>query len=101
MLTYKYLYLLPQIINWRVCLKFPEEPKISDEARDLICRLLCDVESRLGTRGAEEIKVRLVKRICKYALRFPCFSALRSLKFVFVIVSDSSVVQWHPMGQTV
>ena len=60
MLTYKDLYLHPQIINWRVCLKFPEEPKISDEARDLICRLLCDVESRLGTRGAEEIKVRLL-----------------------------------------
>lgn len=60
MLTYKDLYLLPQVINWRVCLKFPEEPKISDEARDLICRLLCDVDSRLGTRGAEEIKVRLL-----------------------------------------
>ncbi|XP_010452996.1 PREDICTED: serine/threonine-protein kinase tricorner-like [Camelina sativa] len=45
-----------KIINWRVCLKFPEEPKISDEARDLICRLLCDVESRLGTRGVEEIR---------------------------------------------
>ncbi|XP_035843000.1 serine/threonine-protein kinase 38-like [Helianthus annuus] len=38
------------------CLKFPEEPKISNEARDLICHLLCDVESRLGTRGVEEIK---------------------------------------------
>uniref|UniRef100_M4FH93 non-specific serine/threonine protein kinase n=1 Tax=Brassica campestris TaxID=3711 RepID=M4FH93_BRACM len=48
-----------KVINWRVCLKFPEEPKISDEARDLICRLLCDVDSRLGTRGAEEIKTHL------------------------------------------
>lgn len=46
-----------QIINWRTCLKFPEEPKISNEARDLICRLLCDVNTRLGTRGVEEIKV--------------------------------------------
>ncbi|XP_043709802.1 serine/threonine-protein kinase tricornered-like isoform X2 [Telopea speciosissima] len=45
-----------KIINWRTCLKFPEEPKISEEARDLICRLLCDVDSRLGTRGVEEIK---------------------------------------------
>ncbi|KAG6400296.1 hypothetical protein SASPL_137122 [Salvia splendens] len=46
-----------KIINWRTCLKFPEEPKISDEARDLICRLLCDVEKRLGTRGGvDEIK---------------------------------------------
>lgn len=46
-----------KIINWRTCLKFPEEPKISNEARDLICHLLCDVESRLGTGGVEEIKV--------------------------------------------
>ncbi|KAI3465351.1 hypothetical protein Pfo_022014 [Paulownia fortunei] len=47
---------LYQIINWKTCLKFPEEPKISDEARDLICHLLCDVDKRLGTRGVEEIK---------------------------------------------
>lgn len=46
-----------QIINWKTCLKLPEEPKISNEAKDLICHLLCDVETRLGTRGVEEIKV--------------------------------------------
>ncbi|KAL8513899.1 hypothetical protein ACS0TY_013136 [Phlomoides rotata] len=45
-----------KIINWKACLKFPEEQKISDEARDLICHLLCDVDKRLGTRGVEEIK---------------------------------------------
>ncbi|KAI4316700.1 hypothetical protein L6164_024655 [Bauhinia variegata] len=45
-----------KIINWKTCLKFPEEPKISVEAKDLICRFLCDVETRLGTRGVEEIK---------------------------------------------
>ncbi|KAL0432499.1 UNVERIFIED_CONTAM: Serine/threonine-protein kinase-like [Sesamum latifolium] len=44
------------IINWKACLKFPEEPKISDEAKDLISHLLCDVDKRLGTRGVEEIK---------------------------------------------
>jgi len=48
---------LPQIINWKACLKFPDEPKISEEAKDLICHLLCDVETRLGTGGVEEIKV--------------------------------------------
>ena len=48
---------LYQIINWKTCLKLPEEPKISDEAKDLICHLLCDVETRLGTGGVEEIKV--------------------------------------------
>ncbi|KAK4768631.1 hypothetical protein SAY87_003772 [Trapa incisa] len=45
-----------KIINWKICLKFPEEVKISLEAKDLICRLLCDVETRLGTGGVEEIK---------------------------------------------
>ncbi|KAB2076137.1 hypothetical protein ES319_A06G020800v1 [Gossypium barbadense] len=45
-----------KIVNWRTCLKFPEEPKISPEAKDLICHLLCDVETRLGTRGVEELK---------------------------------------------
>ncbi|EOY14449.1 hypothetical protein QUC31_000043 [Theobroma cacao] len=45
-----------KIINWRTCLKFPDEPKITDEAKDLICHLLCDVETRLGTRGVEELK---------------------------------------------
>ncbi|KAJ8763289.1 hypothetical protein K2173_026190 [Erythroxylum novogranatense] len=45
-----------KIINWKTCLKFPEEPKLSYEAKDLISRLLCDVESRLGTRGVQELK---------------------------------------------
>ncbi|KAJ6335202.1 hypothetical protein OIU78_011939 [Salix suchowensis] len=45
-----------KIINWRTCLKFPEEPKISSVAKDLICHLLCDFETRLGTRGVEELK---------------------------------------------
>ncbi|KAL8166020.1 hypothetical protein V2J09_007519 [Rumex salicifolius] len=44
------------ILNWKTCMKFPEEPKISDEAKDLICQLLCNVEKRLGTQGAQEIK---------------------------------------------
>ncbi|THG21444.1 hypothetical protein TEA_001062 [Camellia sinensis var. sinensis] len=49
-----------KIINWKACLKFPEEPKISDEAKDLICHLLCDVETRLGTNGVEAIKAHLL-----------------------------------------
>ncbi|GBG64201.1 hypothetical protein CBR_g40901 [Chara braunii] len=44
------------IVNWRQHLKFPEEAALSPEARDLISRLLCDVEHRLGTRGTDEIK---------------------------------------------
>jgi len=46
-----------QIVNWRNHLKFPEEAKLSPEAKDLISKLLCNVEQRLGTRGAHEIKV--------------------------------------------
>jgi hypothetical protein len=46
-----------QIVNWRNNLKFPEEAKLSPEAKDIISRLLCDVEHRLGTRGVTEIKV--------------------------------------------
>ncbi|KAK9135996.1 hypothetical protein Syun_015326 [Stephania yunnanensis] len=45
-----------KIINWKTCLKFPEEPKISDDAKDLICRLLCNVETRIGTRCVDDIK---------------------------------------------
>ncbi|CAF2250872.1 unnamed protein product [Brassica napus] len=45
-----------KIVNWRNYLKFPEEAKLSPEAKDLICRLLCNVEQRLGTKGADEIK---------------------------------------------
>ncbi|VVA95054.1 unnamed protein product [Arabis nemorensis] len=45
-----------KIVNWRNYLKFPEEVRLSQEAKDLICRLLCNVEQRLGTKGAYEIK---------------------------------------------
>ncbi|KAF3786160.1 Serine/threonine-protein kinase, partial [Nymphaea thermarum] len=45
-----------KIVNWRTHLKFPEEAKLSAEAKDLISKLLCNVEQRLGTKGAHEIK---------------------------------------------
>ncbi|KAE8667987.1 Calcium-binding EF-hand family protein isoform 1 [Hibiscus syriacus] len=45
-----------KIVNWRTHLKFPEEAKLSLEAKDLISKLLCNVEQRLGTKGANEIK---------------------------------------------
>lgn len=44
-------------MNWRTHLKFPEEAKLSPEAKDLISKLLCNVDQRLGTKGADEIKV--------------------------------------------
>ncbi|KAK1286145.1 Serine/threonine-protein kinase AtPK1/AtPK6 [Acorus calamus] len=45
-----------KIVHWRNHLKFPEEARLTPEAKDLICRLLCDVEHRLGTGGAVQIK---------------------------------------------
>ncbi|KAL8117931.1 hypothetical protein AgCh_015718 [Apium graveolens] len=45
-----------KIVNWRTHLKFPEEATLSPEAKDLICKFLCNVERRLGTKGAYEIK---------------------------------------------
>ncbi|XP_039165007.1 serine/threonine-protein kinase tricornered [Eucalyptus grandis] len=45
-----------KIVNWRNQLKFPEDARLSPAAKDLICRLLCDAEHRLGSGGAEQIK---------------------------------------------
>ncbi|XP_062208626.1 uncharacterized protein LOC133910091 [Phragmites australis] len=45
-----------KIVHWRNHLKFPEDARLSHEARDLICRLLCDVDHRLGSAGADQIK---------------------------------------------
>ncbi|XP_062194881.1 uncharacterized protein LOC133898267 [Phragmites australis] len=45
-----------KIVHWRNHLKFPEDARLSNEARDLICRLLCDVDHRIGCAGADQIK---------------------------------------------
>ncbi|KAK3153920.1 hypothetical protein QOZ80_2BG0183280 [Eleusine coracana subsp. coracana] len=45
-----------KIVNWRTHLKFPEEARLTVDAKDLISKLLCNVDQRLGTKGAEEIK---------------------------------------------
>ncbi|SCV71888.1 BQ2448_4582 [Microbotryum intermedium] len=39
-----------QIQNWRTYLRFPSTPRISREAQDLITRLICEREDRLGSR---------------------------------------------------
>ncbi|XP_060671895.1 uncharacterized protein LOC132803285 [Ziziphus jujuba] len=44
------------IVNWRTHLKFPEKANLSSEAKYLITRLLCNVNQRLGSKGADEIK---------------------------------------------
>ena len=46
-----------KIVHWRQHLRFPADCSLSPHAKDLICRLLCDVPERLGTRGgAAEVK---------------------------------------------
>ncbi|XP_057422825.1 uncharacterized protein LOC130716833 [Lotus japonicus] len=45
-----------KIVNWRSYLKFPEEAMLSPKAKGLISRLLCNVNQRLGSKGADEIK---------------------------------------------
>lgn len=49
-----------KIVNWRLFLKYPEEIKISPAAHDLISRLMCDVDERLGTNGVQ------VWRLCNH-----------------------------------
>ncbi|KAK7336882.1 hypothetical protein VNO77_17433 [Canavalia gladiata] len=45
-----------KIVNWKSHLKFPEEARLSGDAKDLISKLLCNVNQRLGSNGADEIK---------------------------------------------
>lgn len=45
-----------KIMNWRESLIFPDDQPISREAEDLIRRLICEPENRLGRNGVEEIK---------------------------------------------
>ncbi|PKA59001.1 Serine/threonine-protein kinase [Apostasia shenzhenica] len=45
-----------KIVHWRNHLKFPEDARISSEVKDLICRLLCDVDHRIGSQGSDQIK---------------------------------------------
>ncbi|KAJ8439448.1 hypothetical protein Cgig2_021562 [Carnegiea gigantea] len=48
-----------KIVYWKNHLDFPEEADLSPEATDLISKLLCDVDHRIGTNGADEIKANV------------------------------------------
>jgi len=45
-----------KILHWRKTLVIPREARLSAAAHDLIKRLICDSNSRLGRNGVEEIK---------------------------------------------
>lgn len=90
-------YLL-QIVHWRNHLKFPENSRLSPEAKDLVCGLLCDVQNRLGTKGAKEIKACGV---------FLFYDYHRGIILLCLLVEDfvlwteflgSSLVQRYSMG---
>eukprot|EP00736_Rhodelphis_marinus_P011128 Rmarinus@m.11551 len=40
-----------KILNWRTSLAFPDDVEVEPDAKDLICRLICDSSSRMGARG--------------------------------------------------
>ena len=45
-----------KILNWKRNFKVPKEANLSKDAVDLIYKLVCDKDTRLGTNGAQEIK---------------------------------------------
>ena len=57
-----------KIVHWRQHLRFPPELPISPEARDLIQRLLCEVDQRLGCVAQ---RARLCLLPGRSPLRFP------------------------------
>lgn len=45
-----------KILQWKKTLNIPKEAKLSGPAEDILKRLLCDADNRLGANGIEEIK---------------------------------------------
>lgn len=46
-----------KVLNWETTLQIPKMAQLSPESTDLILRLCCGAEKRLGRNGADEIKV--------------------------------------------
>lgn len=45
-----------KILNWKKTFKVPRDASLSKDAIDLIYKLVCDKDNRLGTNGSEEVK---------------------------------------------
>lgn len=45
-----------KILHWRKTLNIPPEANLSPPANDILKRLLCDADNRLGANGVTEIK---------------------------------------------
>ena len=45
-----------KVLNWKNYLKIPKKIKLSEEAKDLIFKMIKNSDDRLGKNGAEEIK---------------------------------------------
>lgn len=81
-----------QIVNWRTHLKFPEEAKLSPEAKDLISKLLCNVDQRLGTKGAYEIKV--LCGVFHFCVHQCTILAVYQICESFILVYDFQAHSW-------
>jgi len=45
-----------KIMHWKKTFSIPKDANLSPSAADLILRLVCDPDRRLGNKGAQEIK---------------------------------------------
>lgn len=86
-----------QIVHWRNHLRFPEDTQLTLEAKDLVYRLLCDVDHRLGTRGAQEIKVR-----CSFSFNYYNIAAMLCQPlFFFPVILNINVYTRLILGSMV
>ncbi|KAL4578077.1 hypothetical protein LXL04_014193 [Taraxacum kok-saghyz] len=69
------------IVHWRNHIRFPEDAMLSPEAKDLIYRLLCDVEHRLGTNGLDQITQQLNPKDLNFVgYTYKNFDAVKALR---------------------
>ena len=65
-----------QIVHWKNHLKFPSDSRLTPSAKDLICRLLCNVDDRIGSRGVGEIKVQFLTMISNLLKQSLCLHTI-------------------------